>query len=119
LQGSTTVGSKTTTLLCFLQFKKNLLTDTLFTYGESISIEVVRTRTNRYMIGDSTNSVDTARSRTRIFTLVPDASSVHWTIRICQAFWSATLVRISVVFWQTFADGVTVFGAASSIGPTR
>jgi hypothetical protein len=24
-----------------------------------------------------------------------------------------------VVFWQTFADGVTVFGAASSIGPTR
>lgn len=79
---------------------------------------MIRARTDRHMIGDCTESVETACSWTRILTFIADTSSVHGTVCIAQTLWSADFIRIAVIFWQTFADSVIIFDAAVSVWST-
>lgn len=71
------------------------------TKNESIALEAINTSTSGYMIHNQTLSVLTTRSRTRICTLIPNTSLILRTVVIQHTFWSASPIRISLVFWKT------------------
>jgi hypothetical protein len=73
---------------------------------EGVSSVSLNTSTDRNMIVDVTFRVLTASSRTRIYTFISDAGFVAWTVSVQDTFWSATSVRISLVFRQTTANTI-------------
>lgn len=55
----------------------------------------------------------------RVDTFLSVARPVHRAIGVAETFWPAAVVRIAVVVGNTFADGVFVLDAATSIHSTR
>lgn len=67
------------------------------------------------MIQNFANSVLTASSWTRILAFVSNASSISAAIRIQNAFWSTTWIRITLIFRQAHACvTVSAFGVRSA-----
>lgn len=73
----------------------------------------------RYMIDNFANRINTARSWTRILTLVPYAGSIRCAVRVDYALWSATFVRVPVKIGQANAGGRAGNLAAHSVRTAR
>lgn len=86
------------------------------TMAEGVSGQVIGTRANGYVIDNATNCVDATNSWTGILAFVVDAGPVHGTVRVSDTFRSTTVIWISMVFWNAFANGVCAVRVAFGIG---
>lgn len=72
--------------------------------------------TRREMVHNLTNGVQTTCSRTWIFTFVVYASKAWGTIRVEDAFWSATFIRISNVITNAWTSARTILFSTDCVG---
>ena len=86
------------------------------TTDEGITRLAADARADRIVILDFANGVDSARSRTRILTLLINASPVALTVAAGHAFGSA---RVSVVAGQTGTNGLVIDGPALGVTSAR
>lgn len=77
------------------------------------------TRTNRNVIGHRAHGLDAANAWARISAAITYASFVHWAIRIADAFGPTTFIRITMIFRNTFANGIFVLDTAVGIDAAR
>ena len=71
------------------------------------------------MINNLTHSIQATCSRTWIFAFTIDTSKVRRTIRVQNAFRSATLIRISNIITDTSASTSAILFSTYSVLPTR
>ena len=96
----------------------SVLNDFNLTSDERIAGVTRRTCTNRVMISDLTNCIDSTSTRTRIYTFLVIAGFVLWTFWACDTFWS-TSRRSTNISGHTRANCLSIDLTALRIGSTR
>ena len=84
------------------------------TANERVSSKTRCTRTHWNMINHLALSVLTACTRTRINTLISNTCFIPRTVVAKNAFWSTSIIWVSLVFWQASANAIVALSIRST-----